>query len=308
MTEGAGGEQAAGGGEAVGGAGTGEQIAAGGGEAAGGQGGGQSDAGISQVWHESIPADSFNERDMTVLKRFGTVDDLAKGYINAFNLVGRDKIPMPKSDAEWSEVYDRLGRPKAAEEYEINPHPDAPEKMVERMKQNVGWFKETAHKLGLTQDQAQKFYHEYTGLVMNANKQANERIEQEMSQAQQSLKSELGEAYAGKMALANRAISEVGGEELIALFERSGMGRNPVVVKAFIKMGEMMGEEVGLTKDGQPSASMDDLDAQIAEIKADPAYMDAKDPRHKTLVDKMSKLMSRRHPEPQQAPGTIRLF
>ena len=312
-----GGQQAAAGGEATGG----EQVAATGGQQAAGvvdpgtpvvspgdSVDGQIATGSNQAWHENIPDGTFQERDLGILKRFGSVDDLAKGYINAFNLVGRDKIPVPESDSEWEETYNRLGRPKAAEEYTIEAHPDAPDQLRQNMEKNVGWFKQTAHKLGLTQRQAQDFYHEYSGLVTQANKTANDRVESEMTSAQAHLKTELGEAYEGKMALANRAISEIGGEDLIGLFERSGMGRNPTVVKAFIRMGEMMGEEVGLDKTGQSTDSNDSLDAQIAEIQANPAYTDGKAPEHKVLVDKMQKLMSRRHPEEQQAPGTFRLF
>ena len=69
-----------------------------------------------------------------------------------------------------------------------------------------------------------------------------------------------------------------------------------------------MGEEVGLDVHGQPTQSMGDLDTQIAEIQANKAYMDAQLPEHKTLVDKMQKLMVRRHPDDKTAPGTIRLF
>lgn len=265
-------------------------------------------AGNSPKWHESIPAGTFNERDMGVLTRFDSVDALAKGYMNAFTLVGRDKIPVPKTDAEWEETYDRLGRPKSHEEYELAPAEGLPDKLKENMGKNVGWFKQTAHELGLTKQQASKLYTKYSGLVMDANKTQTDQVNSEMSAAQDTLKTELGESYDGKMVLANRAISEIGGEGLISLFERTGMGRNPTVVKAFIRMGEMLGEETGLDKDGMSTDSQDTLDAQIAEIQANPAYMDAKAPEHKVLVDKMSKLMNRRHPEPPTDHGTIRLF
>ena len=243
-----------------------------------------------------------------MLKRFGDVGALAKGYLNAFNLVGRDKIPMPATEEEWNEVYDRLGRPKEASEYNLTVGDDLPTEFKETMAKNMDWFRGTAHRLGLNAEQAGKLYTEYTGFVYEQATLQTETITQEMDAARDALKGELGEAYEGKMTLANRAIEELGGEDLISLFERSGMGRNPTVVKAFIKMGEMMGEDVGLDTDGQATETFDQLDEQIASIQADPAYLDKALPAHKVLVEKMSKLMQRRHPEPKTAPGTIRLF
>ena len=257
----------------------------------------------AEHWMDGLPSDSFDERDTTTLRRFNTVGDLARGYMNAFNLVARDKIPMPQNESEWQEVYDRLGRPAEAKDYSIAVRDELPEEFKELMSKNMDWFRLTAHELGLNADQAGKLYTKYTDYLYDEAKSQSDQIELEMREAQEQLKSELGESFEGKMTLANRAIEEIGGEDLISLFERTGMGRNPTVVKAFIKMGEMLSEEVGLDKEGQSVDSNEELDAQIAEIQANPAYLDAKAPEHKVLVDKMAKLMARRHPEPKQPAG-----
>ncbi len=259
-------------------------------------------------WLDGLGEGVFDDRDATILRRFGDIGELAKGYINAFNLVSRDKIPMPQNEQEFMEVYNRLGRPQEASEYSFDFPEGFPEVIQTQMEKNQDWFKLAAHNAGLNKTQAAKLYGDYVQLVKQQVTAQNDRIDQEMTAAADELKSELGEAFDGKMVLANRAISEVGGEELIDLFERTGMGRNPTVVKAFIRIGEMISEETGLDIEGRPSVSTDELDAQIAEIQSDPAYMDAKDPQHKVLVDKMQKLMARRHPEPKQPAGTIRLF
>ena len=259
-------------------------------------------------WLDSIPEGTFDERSAGVLRRFTNVGDLAKGYMNAFNLVSRDKIPMPQTADEWQEVYNRLGRPNEAAEYNIGVRDELPEEFKEIMSKNMDWFRMTAHELGLNSDQASQLYTKYTDYIYDEAQKQNDLIESEMHEAESALRNEYGEAFDGKMLLANRAITEVGGEDLISLFERTGMGRNPTVVKAFIKIGEMISEETGLDVSGQPSDSNDDLDAQIAAIQANPAYMDAKAPEHKVLVDKLAKLMARRYPEPQQPAGTIRLF
>lgn len=263
---------------------------------------------VKEHWMDGMPDGSFNDRDAGVLKRFGDVGALAKGYLNAFNLVGRDKIPMPKTEEEWQEVYSRLGRPEDAAEYSLTTGESLSPEFKEEMSKNMDWFRLKAHELGLNPNQAGKLYTDYTDFIYSESKLHEEGIEQEMTAARESLQAELGESYEGKMTLANRAISELGGEDLISLFERSGMGRNPTVVKAFVKMGEMMGEEVGLDTEGVSTESFDDLDVQIAEIRANAAYIDKAAPEHKVLVEKMQKLMVRRYPEPKATPGTMRLF
>ena len=262
-----------------------------------------------KTWFDNIPDGTFDERSQGILKRFNTVGDLAKGYMNAFNLVARDKIPMPQNDDEWQEVYDRLGRPSEAAGYELATREELPEEFKELMSKNMDWFRMTAHELGLNSKQATELYRRYTDYIYDEAKSQNDQIESEMGEAVTTLKSELGENYEAKMVLANRAISELGGEDLISLFERTGMGRNPTVVRAFIKMGELMSEEGPVdtsleTGDGDFSQ----LDEEIAAIQANPAYLDARAPEHKILVDKMAKLMAKRHPEPKQPAGTIRLF
>ena len=130
-----------------------------------------------------------------------------------------------------------------------------------------------------------------------------------MNEAVQTLKTDLGTNFDAKMTIANRAITEIGGDDLIKVLETSGLGRNPTVVKAFIKMGEMMGEEGALDVGGLGGpADTTELDSQIAEIQTDKAYIDSSDPRHKTLVAKMETLMKKRYPDEKLAPGTIRLF
>ena len=260
-------------------------------------------------WYESLPEDQFNDRDVGVLKRFDSVDALARGYMNAFNLVGRDKIPMPQSPEEWQEVYSRLGRPDDVQGYELNIPESLPPPVQEMMNRNLDWFRTTAFDLGLNGDQASKLYDAYTNFLQDELKQTNDRVEDEMHTAEEELRKEYGQEYESNMILANRVIDEIGGEPLIRLFEQNGMGRNPTVVKAFVKMGQMMSEETGLDKGGSEGTDVVALDDEIAAIQADPAYLDSKDPRHAGLVRKMQGLMTKRHPEPKSPEsGAIRVF
>jgi len=65
-------------------------------------------------WREMLSEDIRGDER---LAKFETLEGLAKSYINAEQMIGREKIPMPKSDEEWQDVYNRLGRPESAEGY-----------------------------------------------------------------------------------------------------------------------------------------------------------------------------------------------
>lgn len=63
-------------------------------------------------WRDTLPDEL--KMDASLLK-FNDIPSLAKSYVNAQRLIGADKIALPgehATDDEWSEVYDRLGRPK----------------------------------------------------------------------------------------------------------------------------------------------------------------------------------------------------
>ena len=48
---------------------------------------------------------------------------LAKSYINATQMIGKDKVAVPNKNStedQWNEVYDKLGRPESADKYSLN--------------------------------------------------------------------------------------------------------------------------------------------------------------------------------------------
>ena len=54
------------------------------------------------------------------LAKFKDVNNLAQAYVHAESLIGRDKIPVPKTDEDWQDVYNRLGRPATPDDYSLN--------------------------------------------------------------------------------------------------------------------------------------------------------------------------------------------
>ena len=67
-------------------------------------------------WRASLAEDIKTDKSLASIK---DVNSLAKSYIHAQKLVGVEKIPLPNKHAteeDWNVVFDKLGRPKSAEE------------------------------------------------------------------------------------------------------------------------------------------------------------------------------------------------
>ena len=83
-------------------------------------GAGSSEAPAPEVvsdWRSGLPEDVAGDPSLADIK---DVSSLAKSYVHAQRMVGRDKVSIPQEGAgedEWNSFYDRLGRP---EKYEIN--------------------------------------------------------------------------------------------------------------------------------------------------------------------------------------------
>lgn len=246
-------------------------------------------------WRSTLPDEIKDSPDLV---KFDDVPALAQSYINASKLIGRDKIPMPKSEAEWEETFNRLGRPEDKDKYDIEVSSKLPKQAQEQLKTSLPWFKQVAHSIGLNNTQASKFINDYATMVAEHAKIEKDKVNTAMAEAKVELDTMYGDKLPAKMVLANRAIDRFGGQKLIDLFTETGLGRDPRVVKAFIEIGELIAEDVGLDKHGEPLESMEDLDEKINSLMTRPAYIDPMDPAHNSLVNQVQGLMKRRHPKP----------
>jgi hypothetical protein len=244
----------------------------------------------SDDWRASLPDDL---RDNPTLEKYSSVESLAKGYINASSMLGQDKLVMPKTDEDWGDFFNKIGRPEEPAGYEFEPV-DLPEgtPFDEGM---LDQFKEIAHNAGLTGKQAnelQKWYMEQTGnqfegMIRNA--------EDDMANAQTALRTEWGNAYDQKLNQAMRAIREFGGDRLAEELDATGLGNNVEIVKAFANAGEkIMGDT---TIEGNPESGRTpmQLKAEIAKIQGDPAFYDAENLERPSMVRKMQSLMEELH-------------
>ena len=96
-------------------------------------GGGQFDG---PEWLGSLPAELHSSAS---LRKFADVENLARGYVNAERLIGTDKIPVPKTDDDYKQVFLRLGASEDPKEYDLGI--DAlPAEVRGDIKDQADWF------------------------------------------------------------------------------------------------------------------------------------------------------------------------
>ena len=196
-------------------------------------------ASAPEDWKTQLPEDIRNDPSLNPIK---DLNGLAKSYVNAQKLIGRDKIPMPKdeNDPLWDDVYNRLGRPETPDKYEFNK-PDLPgyDEATDKA------FREQAHKLGLSKRQAGELYGWYNQLVLGKVADAESQTAGIIS----SLQNELGDKFQETASRATSAVKYFGGDELVQYLNTSTnaqgvpIGNDPVLFKFFAKLGESLGED-----------------------------------------------------------------
>ncbi len=272
----------------------------------GGGGGGDDDADDAEgveTWHSKLPEDMRSDPSLVDFKDETEMIpmplNVARSFINTKKLVGRDKIPMPKTTEEWDETYNRLGRPEAASQYNITAEGIEDDKLKEAFGGQVEWFKELAHKTGLSDAQAEAIW---KGQLENSKKILEgtaDGAEEIMRASEAELRATYGNNFEGKMVLMNRGIAELDsrvGGGLKDMIKGAGLAQHSKFVQAMVMVGEMMSEDLGLDKNtGGPAFDAGDLDNQISTLQASDEYLKANHPGHKVAVEKVANLMQIKH-------------
>lgn len=251
-------------------------------------------------WRAELPEDL---RSNETLSQFKDDTDmvqmpvtLAKSYIHARSMIGADTIKLPKTDEEYQELYGKLGRPETKDLY-ILPIPENVDPAIkESIGQDAEWFKEEAHKLGLSDKQASNLFNSFTMRVSEKYSGNTKVIQDEIIATEMQLRTEYGPTYDAKNIIGDRAIEKLGGEELASIFKNIGIDKHAQYQRFKFKLGEMMAEDMGIDKStGQLLISKEGLKEQVQDLLASPAYLNATDPAHKGTVQKVAQLMQQLH-------------
>lgn len=215
---------------------------------------------------------------------------LAKSYVEARKLIGTKPVglvpPGTQATPEERTAYDAalrktLGVPDAATGYKVK----RPEAAID-----AGWndaaegqFLATMHKAGAAPTVVQAAI-DFYGALEQQRLQAGR---DEANAVGATLRSEWGPNYEAYLGRANRALQEFGGDELVTMLTESGLGRHPIMVKAWAKVGNALVEHGAMRGDGLQTMSSADAEAKLADLRKQLVEMDEAHPRRAELVEEI---------------------
>tara|TARA_R100000742_G_C4256686_1_gene74551 strand:- start:186 stop:1016 length:831 start_codon:yes stop_codon:yes gene_type:complete len=247
--------------------------------------------GDNQDWKSTLSNDLKND---PTLSNFKDVESLAKTVVHQQKVLG-NRIPIPKTDEEKVEVYNKLGRPETAEKYEVSIPNDYKQYMPE---EQVNQFKNVAHKIGLNNEQVNALVEYQKNTIDHEMNNQPARIDASRKESEKNLKDEWGYDYDKNVAKAKRALSVYGDEEILQLMNTEA-GNHPAVIKMFARLGEDITEDMAKnTQNNSLAVSPLDAKEEISKIYEDKshAYHDSKHREHKAAVEKVRQLHEKAFP------------
>lgn len=256
----------------------------------------------------TINADMLGEyKDDPVFKPFHDkpIGEVLKSFKNAQSLIGGEKIVLPVGKLDtpenWAYVFDKLGRPKDIEGYQVDKsvYPEGFQVSEEREKA----FKEVAHQIGLLPKQAAALYAWNAKLEVEAVNAITRAENAKAEETEEKLRQELGtkEKYDEYVVGAKAALNRFGGapEEVKAFVDK--FGNDPLVIKVFGNVARNMMEDAALRGDKTFNLLGANAPAQVKDImtnkdnKLYAAYWDKNHPLHQSAVDEVTRLNEQIH-------------
>ena len=267
--------------------------------------GGTGDAGTETSWMESLELED-GVKNHPSLSSFKNVSDVVKSYVAVQPLIGREKIPLPRKDdkgnylkEDMDIVYDRLGRPKTADEYKLPEDIKLPEGYPAISPDKLKQLKTIAHETGMLPGQLSKLYDWYMRDSINEYQQFLDGREKSRVDVETKLRKEWGRAYDEKMALAKKTFNSFADDEGKQMFEE-GLGNDPRIIRLFASIGAKMSEDgISEGKHAGFTLSPEEAQAEIAKIQGDRKhpYYSKLHPEHDIAVKRMQDLHEMAYPE-----------
>ena len=248
----------------------------------------------SGEWFNALPEDLRGDQNIT---KYKSVEDIARAHVSAVSMLGRDKIPMPKSDAEFRDVYSKLGMPDNAKDYKfMEKDYGIPEEIYPQSVRDADklWYQEQSHKLGFTQKQFESAYDAYMTHQTDGLRSMKMAQDIEMAKCGQMMDEVWGEAKDFNLKVANRAMTKFFGENTAQAIAASGLGRNFEFIQGMHRLGERSLEELGIDKRGNTTRTPEQINEEVANLQAHPAYFDKQHPEHMAVQQKVIALLERK--------------
>jgi hypothetical protein len=188
-------------------------------------------------------------------------EGLVRSHIDVQRLVGGEKVPKLTADStpeDRERFYNAIGRPETVEGYDLGDF-KPPEGLPWDSDLQTNMM-EDFHSAGLTNEQARGVVEAFARRQGEQWEQTQLALQQGRVESEVALKTELGDNYEASVELAGRAFEEAFGDQLDDVAEMMmpdghKFGDHPVIVRAFIKMGQKLGEH-GLAGPKQSTAQI----------------------------------------------------
>lgn len=254
---------------------------------------------IPENWKEALPEEFRNDPAM---KPITDLQSMAKSYLHAQKMIGKDKAVIPGKHAtedDWKMFWQQVGHPSNIQDYKLELPNDAgfDEGFITQLR-------EQAFNIGILPNQMNKFLNWYSSANKTAVQKMNEEYKAKVAEGVSNLQKEWGQAFNERLELAKRAGKHVqeklGIPNINTWLDSTGMGDDPHMIKILAFLGGFLKEDSIHGAEFSPQAQTpNQLDQEIKSIMGDPKhpYFDKTHPGHKNAVDQVKKLYSQLYPE-----------
>jgi len=142
------------------------------------------------------------------------------------------------TEDDRNKVYERLGRPKDADGYDLNGI--VPETYNQGL---IEEFKKKAHETGMSQEGVRKMAEWYKEVETKQLEAMNKAKDIQADQYMLELKTEFGANFDKEVNNARKALDAYTDKAFRQYMDESGLGNHPALVKAFAKIGRELSED-----------------------------------------------------------------
>lgn len=214
--------------------------------------------------------DLLPEEYRDLYPEFKKPEDFVKGYDNLIRKLG-NSVSIPKEDAtpeELDKFYNKLGRPETPDKYEIELSED-----IEYDPEFLNSFKNTAHKLGITQKQAKDMISWYNTEVQRISTNLQKADEERIAKATAELKARWGADYDRKIAEVQGFAKSLAGEKYFESLVK--YGNDPDFIYALSELKNKYAKEDRIDTNVKTASSVPDYLEEARKIMREPDYKES---------------------------------
>ena len=226
-------------------------------------------------WRQGLDETIRNHPSMQNFKNTG---DLAKSWVEAQKLIGRDKIPVPGEKAtkeDWDTVYERLGRPKDKDGSEL-PQIKLPEGYPELKPEFVDEFKSKALELGMLPAQVNGIFQWFMESQTAEFNKFGEQRETQRGEAENALRKLWGKAFEQNFAIAEQAVNKYGTDKFVEKLKTTGLSNDPDMIQFIADMAKNFSEDNIAGKPQSFTLSPEEAKEEIRKLQGEAM----RDPKH----------------------------